>query len=85
MDVVNYTHARQHLAELMDQVCDDRAPVMITRRKSETVVMMALEEYEGMQETMHLLSSPRNAERLMKSIAQANAGELVEHALLEDE
>jgi antitoxin YefM len=79
MGTITYTYLRDHLASVMDEVCADRAPIVVTRQKSEPVVLLSLEEYEGMQETLHLLRSPRNATRLLQSIAQAEAGELAEH------
>ena len=79
MSVVSYTHLRQNLAAVMDEVCDGRAPVIVTRQNARAVVMLSLEEFEGMQETLHLLSSPRNAERLLESIAEAEAGSLERH------
>ncbi|MFZ1431548.1 MAG: type II toxin-antitoxin system prevent-host-death family antitoxin [Geminicoccaceae bacterium] len=78
MTVVTYSQLRQRLAAVMDQVCDSASPVIVTRQNARAVVMLSLEEYESMQETLHLLRSPRNAERLMRSIAQANAGKLTE-------
>ena len=62
----------------MDQVCDSASPVIVTRQNARSVVMLSLEEYESMEETLHLLRSPRNAERLVRSIAQADAGKLTE-------
>ena len=53
----------------------------VTRRSAEPVVVLSLTEYEALEETLHLLSNPVNAERLAKSIAQAEAGQLVEHEL----
>jgi antitoxin YefM len=55
----------------------------VTRRNGESVVMLSLTEYESLEETLHLLSSPANAERLLRSIAQADAGQLVEHDIVE--
>ena len=78
MTVVTYSQLRQRLAAVMDQVCDSGAPVIVTRQNARPVVMLSLEEYESMAETLHLLRSPRNAERLARAIAQAEAGELVE-------
>lgn len=78
MDVVNYSTARQNLASLMDKVTQDRAPVIVTRQGAEDVVLMSLSEFEGWQETVHLLASPANAERLRRSIKQLNAGQTVE-------
>jgi antitoxin YefM len=81
MDHVSYTELRQNLKKHLDKVCDDRAPLVVTRRSAEPVVVLSLTEYEALEETLHLLSNPVNAERLAKSIAQAEAGQLVEHEL----
>ena len=81
MGHVSYTELRQNLKKHLDQVCDDRAPLVVTRRNGEPVVVLSLTEYEAMEETLHLLSNPTNAERLLKSIAQAEAGQLVEHEI----
>lgn len=77
MDVVTYTHARQTLAKLMDEVQANHAPVVISRQKKGAAVLMSLEDYNGLMETLHLLRSPRNAERLLRSIAQADRGEFL--------
>ena len=84
MSHVSYSELRANLAHYLDKVCDDRAPLYVTRPKSRAVVMLSEEEYNSMVETMHLLSSPTNAERLRQSIADANAGRLTEHDLIED-
>ena len=81
MDHISYTELRQNLKRHLDKVCDDRAPLVVTRRKGEPVVVLSLTEYEALEETLHLLSNPANAERLLKSIAQAEAGQLVEHEI----
>jgi antitoxin YefM len=83
MDHVSYTELRQNLKKHLDKVCDDRAPLVVTRRNGEALVVMSLAEYEALEETLHLLSNPANAERLLKSIAQAEAGQLVEHEIIE--
>ena len=83
MDHVLYTELRQNLKKHLDDVCDSRAPLLVTRRNGESVVMLALSEYESLEETLHLLSNPANAERLLRSIAQAEAGQLVEHEIIE--
>jgi antitoxin YefM len=77
MDVVTYTHARQNLATLMDKVEANHAPVVISRQKKGAAVLLSLEDYNGLMETLHLLRSPRNAERLLRSIAQAERGEVL--------
>lgn len=82
---VTYTDFRERLAAYMDQVCDSRAPLHVTRQGGRTVVVMSEEEFEGWAETVHLLRSPANARRLLASIVAANAGEIEEHGLLEPE
>ena len=64
MDVVTYSDARQNLKDVMDRVVEDRTQVVITRQKAEAVVVVSLSDWNAMEETMHLLSTPRNAERL---------------------
>lgn len=71
---VSYSDLRKRLAHWMDRANDDRAPILVTRQGSEAVVMMALSQYEGMLETLHLRSSPANAQRLNESIAEFDAG-----------
>jgi antitoxin YefM len=83
MSHVSYTELRAHLAKYMDEVCDSRAPLHITRQNARTVVMISEDEYEGMMETLHLLRSPANAARLLRSIGEANAGELTERNIVE--
>jgi len=58
----------------MDKVCDDHAPVIITRKNDRSVVMMSLDDYQALEETAYLLRSPRNARRLLESIVELNAG-----------
>ena len=78
MDHVSYTELRQNLKKHLDKVCDDRAPLVVTRRNAESVVVLSLADYESLEETLYLLSDPANAEHLRKSMAQAEAGEFVE-------
>jgi antitoxin YefM len=79
MSHVSYTELRNNLAKYMDEVCDSRAALHVTRQNARTVVMMSADEFESMQETLHLLRSPANAARLLKSIAEADRGKLTEH------
>lgn len=58
----------------MDQVCTNHDPVIITRKRSQSVVMLSLEDFESLQETAYLLRSPANASRLMESIAELETG-----------
>ena len=80
MDVRSYTHVRQHLAAVMEEVCDGKAPIVVSRQNARSVVMLSLEEFEALEETLHLLRSRRNAARLMRSIRQAEQGKLARHA-----
>jgi len=70
MEATTYTAARQNLAKTMDKVCRDHAPVIVTRNKSDSVVIMSLEDYEALEETAYLLRAPKNARRLIESIAE---------------
>lgn len=83
MEALSYSSVRQHLARLMSKVCADHAPIIITRQKNESVVLMSLEDYESLQETAYLLRAPRNARRLLESIAQLENGEGREQELAE--
>lgn len=84
MSHVSYTEFRQQLATYMDKVWDSRSPLRVTRQNARTVVMLSEAEYEGMVETLHLLRSPTNAARLMRSIKGADAGKLTGRKLARD-
>jgi antitoxin YefM len=71
----SYTDARARLASLLDQVTHDNEVVIIQRRNEADVAMIAADELRSLQETAHLLRSPRNAERLLRALARAEAGE----------
>ena len=83
MDAISYTAARANLAKTMQKVCDDHEPVIITRQNADPVIMMSLADYHSMEETNYLLQSPENAARLMKAVADIEAGRVVERELLE--
>lgn len=72
---VTYTEARARLAGLWDKVTDDREVVIITRRGAEAVALIAADELAGLQETAHLLRSPKNAQWLLAALRQALEGE----------
>ena len=74
MKSITYTAARENLASTIDRVCEDNAPVVITRNRDQAVVMLSLSEYEALEETAHLLRSPENAKRLLRSIEQLERG-----------
>ncbi len=74
MKAITYTEARENLANTINRVCEDNAPVIITRKRDQSVVMISLSEYESLQETAHLLRSPANAKRLLRSIESLERG-----------
>jgi antitoxin YefM len=80
---VSYSELRNNLASYMDEVCNDHAPLFITRQNARSVVMMSEEEYEGLMETVHLLKSPANAARLLRSIQDADQDKLTERELID--
>ena len=80
---VSYSELRSNLATYMDSVCDDRVPLHVTRQNARTVVLISEEDYEGLVETVHLLRSPVNAARLLRSINQVNEDKLVERDIVE--
>ncbi|MCZ6625654.1 MAG: type II toxin-antitoxin system prevent-host-death family antitoxin [Deltaproteobacteria bacterium] len=83
MDTITYSKVRSKLAKTMEKVCDDHAPVIVTRRNSRSVVMISLDDYEALEETAYLLRSPKNARRLLESIAELEAGRGTERELIE--
>jgi antitoxin YefM len=74
MKAITYTAAREELAATMDQVCRDRAPIMITRNRNQSVVMLSMADYEQLEETAYLLRSPANARRLLSAIGSLERG-----------
>ncbi len=83
MDTITYSEARSKLAKTMEKVCDDHAPVIVTRKNSRSVVMISLDDYEALEETTYLLRSPKNARRLLESIAELEAGGGTEREIIE--
>lgn len=74
MDSISYAKARARLAKIMDVVCENHEPVIITRSGEESVVMLSLEDYKSLEETAYLLRSPKNARRLIEAIAELERG-----------
>lgn len=83
MKAITYTAARQNLAKTMEKVCKDHAPIIVTRKSTESVVIMSLEDYESLEETAYLLRSPKNTRRLIESVAQLEEGRGAERELLD--
>ena len=83
MDSISYTAARSNLAKTMDKVCEDHAPVAITRKGEGTVVLLSMEDYQALEETAYLLRSPKNARRLMQAVVDLEEGRGQERELSE--
>ena len=84
MRVTSYSELRRNLASALDSVSADREPLLITRdRGKPTAVLMSLEDFASHDATAHLLRSPRNAKRLMESIAELDAGKCEVRTLIE--
>jgi antitoxin YefM len=77
----NITAFREHLAECLDEVCDSRDVLHVTRQNARSVVVVAEDEYESMVETLHLLRSPTNARRLNEAVADIKAGRVIKRDL----
>jgi len=83
MDVLTYSDARANFKNVMDRVVNDRTHVVVTRqRNAGAVVILSLDEWNAMEETMHLMSSRKNAERLREGIEQLDAGKGTERELI---
>jgi antitoxin YefM len=83
MRIVNYTEFRNNLAESLNIVNDDGDIVIVSRSKGKNVVVMSLEEYNSIQETLHLTSTVTNRKRLDKAVKNMNEGKYVRKALIE--
>ncbi|MHB0981179.1 MAG: type II toxin-antitoxin system Phd/YefM family antitoxin [Thermoleophilia bacterium] len=83
MDAIPYTKLRANLAAEMDRVCEDHAPVIVTRKSCASVVMISLDDYEALEETSYLLRSPKSARRLLESIVELESGGGTERELAE--
>ena len=83
MKSISYTTARSNLAKTMDQVCEDHAPIAITRQGEGAVVVISMDDYQSLEETAYLLRSPKNTRRLIESIAELEGGTGQEKELIE--
>lgn len=73
-DAVTASMLRSKLKAFMDKVCAERVPLLVTRKNGEDVVIISREEYEALDETAYLSSSPENARRLKKAITDVEGG-----------
>ncbi|HUE93460.1 type II toxin-antitoxin system prevent-host-death family antitoxin [Pseudomonas sp.] len=81
MDAISYTTVRANLAQTMDRVCEDHEPLIITRNRQQSVVMISLEDYKALEETAYLLRAPKNAKRLLEAVASLESGQGQERSL----
>jgi len=84
MRVINFSEARNRLKSVLDQVVEDADYTIISRRDADDAVVMSLEQFNGLMETVHLLSSPANAAHLSKSIKQYRSGKVERHDIPDD-
>ena len=84
MNIVSFTEARNNLKSVLDQVVNDADCTVITRRDSEDAVVMSLDYYNSLMETVHLLKSPVNAAHLSKSIEQYRQGKSQARELIDE-
>ncbi|KAB0269493.1 type II toxin-antitoxin system Phd/YefM family antitoxin [Microvirga brassicacearum] len=84
MSYVTFTELRASMAKHFDRVEADRTELVVTRQNHEPVVVMPLAELEGLRESLHLLSTPANAEQLRQAIAELDAGGGRERRLIEE-
>jgi len=82
MEITTYSNFRQNLKSFLDRVFMNHTPLFITRSNGEDVVVLSKSDYESLTETLHLLSSPKNAERLLKGIQEYENGGGEEKELL---
>jgi len=83
MKCLSYESARSNLAKTMEQVCNDRTPIVINRKGKGAVVMMSMADYQALEETAYLLRSPKNTRQLIESIGELEANKDIERNLIE--
>lgn len=83
METINFTKARDNLNSVLDSVVENANYTVITRREKPSAVVMSLEYFNSMLETMHLLSTPANVAHLAKSIKQHKQGRIETHELID--
>lgn len=84
MQVVSFTEARNNLKSVLDRVVNDADCTIITRRDAEDAVVMSLDYYNSLMETVHLLKTPANAAHLAKSIEQYRNNQVQERDLIDE-
>jgi antitoxin YefM len=85
MDAMTVNQAKNNFTAVMSQVCENHTPIIITDDAQKPVVVMSLEDYNAIEETLYLLRSPKNAQRLYKALDDLKQGNYQERNLIEDE
>ena len=83
MTIMSYSEVRNHLKTVLDDVTKDADFTIVTRRDSDDAVIMSMDYFNGLMETVHLLKSPANAKHLTESIAEYQAGKTVSKDLID--
>ena len=83
MEILNFTEARQNFKAVLDRVTNDVDATVVVRREGDDAVIMSKSHYDSIMETLYLLRSPANAQRLRESIVAVEAGLLEEHDLID--
>lgn len=83
MDVLNYTEFRRNLAKNLDRVKDDAEILIVSRSKGKNVVVMDMDEYNAIIETLHLVKSDANRKRLQDAIDEMDKGHSLSHPLID--
>lgn len=81
METISYSETRGNFRKTLDKVCEDHIHVIVTRQNKPPVVMMSLEDYHAIEETLHLMRHPRNAARLMRSVSNIEKKKYKKHSL----
>ena len=84
MDAITYTKARKNFTQTMNKVCDDHAPLIITRQNQKPIVMMSLEDYNSIEETLYLLKNSKYALRLSKALDALKQSHISVKQLIEE-
>jgi len=84
MKTMNFSQTRQNLASTFDAIVEDSTPVIVTRQNKESVVILSMKDYRAMEETIYLMQSQANAQRLNRAISQLEAGHGKERELIEE-
>ncbi len=84
MEVINYNQIVDNFPKVMNDVCENHAPIVITDQSENPVVIISLKDYNAIEETLYLLRSPKNAQRLYKALEEIKQGKYEEHQLIEE-